>query len=180
MNKDQLKQLANTLTADKKKLVMMLVLVMVGLLLWGRLLLKQVPRSAIADQPVKAADAGQGQSDNFRTTPVQRRTVFVNLSNDVVRDIFALDRSFYDKIQDESENNGSEKSHSNNAEEIEDPDEPQLDLEELTLDALMGEVVVINGQVVKLGKRIGGWKLISIGHRHVVLQWKDKQVELKM
>ena len=180
MNKQKLDRLIATLTADKKKLMMMLALVMVGLLLWGRLLLKPVPRSAIADPDPKITDVGDGPSNNQSRPHVDRPTVFVDLSDHAVRDIFAMDSSFYERIQSDTENTGPEKSDPGNADNTEDPDRPQLGLDELTLDALMGNVVVINGQVVKPGRKIGGWELIKIGHRHVVLQWKDEQVELKM
>ena len=46
---EQLQKLWVTLKADKKKLALMALLISFGLLLWGRLLLKQVPQSAIAE-----------------------------------------------------------------------------------------------------------------------------------
>lgn len=179
MNRDQLKQLANTLVADRNKIVAVLALV-VGLLLWGRLLLKQVPRTAIADQPAKVANSSQGTSDNFRAVFKQYPKAFVGFPNEGVRNNFSLESSVYDKFRYELENNELGKLHSNNAEIIEDTDGPQFRQEELMLDSLAGQSVVVNGQAVKLGQRIGGWKLIWIGHRHAVLQRKGKQVELKM
>lgn len=180
MNRDKLKQLANTLFTDRKKIVTVLALVVVGLLLWGRLLLKQVPRSAVADQLAKAANTSQGSSDNFRVASVQRPKAFVSVPNDGARDNFAMESSVYDNFRYELKNNDQGKLHSNNAEITEDTDGPQFRQEELTLDGLAGQSVVVNGQAVKLGQRIGGWKLIWIGHRHVILQRKGKQVELKM
>ena len=54
---DQLRQAWRQLTADKKKLGLMVGLMAVGLLLWGRLMLKQVPQVATADDGLAVAAA---------------------------------------------------------------------------------------------------------------------------
>ena len=51
-----LQQIKTQLLADKKKLGILTMLVLVGLLLWGRLLMTDVPRPAVA-KPTKAATA---------------------------------------------------------------------------------------------------------------------------
>ena len=59
---EQLQRAWRQLTADKKKLGLMVGLMAVGLLLWGRLMLKQVPQVATATDgssvaAVEAVDA---------------------------------------------------------------------------------------------------------------------------
>ena len=55
MSSAKLKAWYKALIADKKRLSMTLGLLAIGLLLWGRLLIKDLPKTAVAD-PTAAAD----------------------------------------------------------------------------------------------------------------------------
>jgi hypothetical protein len=99
----QTNQFLASLTADKKKLSMMCLLLMVGLLLWGRLLLKHVPRSAIADPAVPAlASAGSAPGAAGSPQPsaedAVRPVVEVDLPKAPGRDLFALDGTRYARV----------------------------------------------------------------------------------
>ena len=87
------RKLSKKLTADKKKLSLMIVLSAALLLLWGRLLLKQVPRTARADpESVVATVADPGDAP---VLPRLRHTVYLDLPRVLERDIFGLDRTRY-------------------------------------------------------------------------------------
>ena len=78
--------------------VLGLILVGIALLLWGRLLLKQVPQAAVADQPVKAA-ATPPASDHPSMRAGPRPVVFVDLPDKIRRDVFTIDPSRYEVIE---------------------------------------------------------------------------------
>lgn len=77
------------LTADKRKLTLMLLLVGVGLLLWGRLLLKDVPRTVMAN-PDKSVSLAQhkGSSVPDPGDPLARATVYIDIPDSLTRDLF--------------------------------------------------------------------------------------------
>ena len=58
--KAHLTRIWDEISRDKRKLSLGLILVGIALLLWGRLLLKQVPQAAVADPSVKAAATPPG------------------------------------------------------------------------------------------------------------------------
>lgn len=93
-----LDRLIQQLTADKKKLGIMLCALALGLLLWGRLLLQGVPRTATADDQDK-----QAQADDSPASAPQNDTaslkkipgVHVDLPASPGRDRFGTDPSHY-------------------------------------------------------------------------------------
>lgn len=84
------------LTADKRRFSLALSLALIGLLMWGRLLLKQVPKTAIAD-PDAVAESVEDPAGSSRLT---WKTVEVELSDVCARDVFALDAGEYSKLPD--------------------------------------------------------------------------------
>ena len=80
------------ISRDKRKLSFGLVLVGIALLLWGRLLLKQVPQAAVADPPIKVA-APSPASDQSSAEAAPRPVVFVDLSNKIRHGLFTTDLS---------------------------------------------------------------------------------------
>ena len=92
---ERLRKLWGTLKAGKTRLILLAVLLMLGLLLWGRLLLKQVPQSAIAEprQAVPASSFG-----NHRLEPAERKVLDIELPTAVKHDNLALDSVYYDEI----------------------------------------------------------------------------------
>ena len=67
-----LKQTFRALTADKKKLSIVVVLLAMLLLLWGRLLLKRVPRTAVAEPETTTSDVPERSLAEVRETTIWR------------------------------------------------------------------------------------------------------------
>ena len=178
-----LRRMLRQLTADRRKLSLMVCLLAVGMLLWGRLLLKQLPKSAVADpkarntlkvSPVDKASHGKADSGP--------RTVSLDFSTDLDRDLFALDSRFFP---------------------IDEPVEPKLVMEpKLPADntnALLAQVrekgralqlqsvlmgteprALLNGQLLRVGDKIRGFELKEIKSRSVVLEMTGIQIEISM
>jgi hypothetical protein len=85
------------MTANRKQFGFMLAVSIVALLMWGRLLLKDVPRTAIAG-PEISADAGGVGPEMSDPALAARPTVVVPLSDQNPRDLFRLDPSAFPKV----------------------------------------------------------------------------------
>ena len=176
---DQLKRLFDRATADKKKLGMMLGLLAVGLLLWGRLMLKQVPQVATATGGGAVAAAVQGGD----ATRAGRETVKLALPTPVERDLFALAADRYRAIPIETKSQ---------------PNLPKLDLgpsdesvrravledaRGLRLQSVtLGDVpaAFINGRLVRLNATIDGFTLLHCDERSAVLEKHGTKVRIRM
>lgn len=170
MNK-QLNRLWRQMTADKKRFGIMLSLVAVGLLLWGRLiLLEKVPRIATADPDPPAAAPGE-DTPTVRALP----TVAVDLPESLALNPFALRPDRYKPIP--VEDSGEEPVQP-------DPsDADELDRREALLDEARGMVLqgvlqgaspsaVIDGVRVHVGDAVGGYTVIELDPR-------QRQVKLR-
>jgi hypothetical protein len=164
---------------------MFLALVCVGLLMWGRLLLKEVPRTAIADP--KEAVSLKAKSDNegaLDDRPVVRESVQVALASDINRDIFRLNPHRYPQLpKDHDDQSGKPKFPTDLSEEQLELSEIQESLGELKLETTItgrSPLAVINGQAIRPGQNIGGFELVKVKQRSVVLKMHDRQVELEL
>lgn len=84
-------------TKGKKYLLILLALVVVIPLLWGRLMLKQVPRMAVATPATRVpADAPLG---GWVKTAGHLQAVYVDLPEKLNRDLFAVDLSLYQCVE---------------------------------------------------------------------------------
>jgi hypothetical protein len=89
------------LTADKKRFGLMVSLLVVGLLMWGRLLLKQIPKSAVAQPGANQTEPeDMAGVDGFRLDG--RKTVSVSLSDVSERNLFSLHDTDYKKMAEKS------------------------------------------------------------------------------
>ena len=174
---EQLQKLWATLKADKNKLVIMsLLLLLFGLLLWGRLLLKQVPQSAVAE-PRQVAPAPS--SGNRRPESAERQTLDIELIREATRDIFARDPAFYDKI-------GPTRQVDQNLRppritEMPVPEISPRDLASFELEATMGGVAVISGKVLRRGDQLGdGFVLHKVMQQKVIVKKRDAVATLEM
>jgi len=184
---DQVNKMIRQLTADKKKLGLMLGLLAVGLLLWGRLLLKEVPRTATATPKVTTAAAASSPSpradDPTSGADGPAVTVVVDLASTLTRDVFALDTAGYPEAK--------------NGEESSVPPKPQIDTPDkayrvakateaargLTLEGVIlsdDPSVIINGQLLQEGQRIEGLTVYRIEDRKVVLEMDGVYIRLGM
>jgi hypothetical protein len=174
-----LRNLLRTLTADKRKLALMALLAGLGLLLWGRLLFRDVPRTALAapkDPEVKTLAAAARAPG--------RPVVRVELPRTLDRDLFALDARYYPS-----------KAAPDVPAVVVVPDNksgPQMtDVQQQALSAsrslalqttILGDRprAVINGQVLAPGERINGFTLKKVMPRGVILEWNGIEVRLEM
>lgn len=163
MNK-KLNRLWRQMTADKKRFGIMLSLVCVGLLLWGRLiLLEKVPRIATAD-PDTAEQAEQPPVRAARDRP----TVAVDLPQALALDLFALRPDRYNPISDPESGEPGVQSV--------DPDADEWERREALMDEARGMALqgvfrgsqpfaVIDGLRVHVGDAVGGFELIELDDR---------------
>ncbi len=179
------------LLADKRKLSLIVILSALMLLLWGRLLLKNVPQTAVADpnQPDAASlpfmqDAPTAAKPDKPVRPPVRIEAFPR----VQRELFAFDSDRYPRVPDA---------------EIDAPVEPKSDVEstdemlqqrnrrqavreaarQLTLQStLMGSPAraMINGVLLEPGEMIAGFELKTVRNRQVVLARDGVEVTLEM
>ncbi len=175
------------LTADKKKLCLMLGLLAVGLLLWGRLLIKDVPRTATAKPAVQAAATGPAsepftaQAMGADTGPAV--TVVVDLPRSLTRDMFALDTSGYPQAKKGEDSSVPAKAP------VETPDKAYRVAKAtqaargLTLEGVIlsdDPSVIINGQLLQEGQQIDGLTVYRIENRKVVLEMDGVYIRLGM
>jgi len=181
---DTLRQLIRHATADKKKLTLMLGLLAVMLLLWGRLLLKQAPRSAVAEpqqtQQTEKQDAVQ---------PVQpaqfsfRETLRVDLPSVVRRDLFLFDKDRYPQSTLDAPQPDLEKSDSETPEVNRQIEEIRRWVDNLVLQgAVLGKEprAMINNRVYRLGETLNGFELVKVEPRQVILQKDDIEIVLPL
>lgn len=188
-----LKQLKRDLLADKRKLGLGVALVAVALLLWGRLLLKDVPRTAIADpKPDRQANASPRTEAAPSTDPApvdQRRPeVVLEPTRPGQRDLFAWEARFYPGAFPEPENpDSSQKSASDSADQSQQrrqvrravlAEAASLNLQSTMLGqpsrALIGSVLLETGQTVR------GFELTEVRARQVTLVKHGVEVTLEM
>lgn len=173
----RMKAMVAELTADKKRLSILLGLVAVGLLLWGRLLLqREVPRTAIATPTAaKVASTGKGRSatpdsaaqEHVASLPV----VYADLASRPDRDLFAWDTSRYER-DPASVRKTSEKSDPIPADVTTVADLVARAKARLTLQTtVLGDQpkAMINGQLLKVGQVVEGFELKEVMPRGVRL-----------
>jgi len=176
--------------ADKRKLGVMCSLCLVALLLWGRLLMKNVPRTAVAVPEAAMASAGGQTPDGSSVKPDQpaKPPVVVARYGPVDRDLFAFDPSHY-AIKQPRENGGNPpaKLVAEKTDEIKQQQQRRLAVRaaasQLTLQStLLGNVkrAMINGELLEPGETIHGFELIDVKARQVTLVRDGIEVTLEM
>jgi len=164
------------LTADKKKLSLMVGLLAVALLLWGRLMLKQPPRTATAEPEPAAARSGYEDLSSFSLD-----TVYVDLPERLERNLFGLDPSAYEnKPRNDEEAGVEDKSSPELADEQERIRETASRLRLRT--TILGQAprAVINGRALAPGETIEGFVVLEIRAREVVLEREGRRIRLAM
>lgn len=182
------KQLWRQLSADKRKLGLICTLAFGALLLWGRLLMKDVPRTAVAVPGEQLAAAALMPDATDGSTTMAWPTVYVDLTNEVSRDLFRPDPRYY-TLEDEQNDAsaGLGKSGADPDDEQHGPaarlEAVQADAQELSLQStILGNVsqALINGQLVSPGQSINGFEVLRVGSRRVTLVKDGIEIELEM
>lgn len=180
-----LRKIVRRLTADRRKLSMLLALGAVVLLLWGRLLLKQVPRTAVADPENQALSVVAPSTDwSSLLAKDKRPTVFVELPAGVTRDLFHPNRRLYRPIgEDAGDGDGRAKSDDRSADDtlrIEQARRAALDLR--LQSTLLGDrpSAWINNQLIRIGEKVDGFTLKKVTARSVVVEIDGVLIRLEM
>ena len=174
-----LRQLIRKLGSDKKKLSLAVMLSAMLLLLWGRLLLKQVPRTALAD-PESTIAAAQGVT---RVIGRLMPTVHLDLPRTLERDMFGFDASGYRRIvavQEPVTEAKSPPESPDNESEMEALGKWARGLEFQA--AILGDepTAMINDRPYRVGDRIGDFVVTEVRSRRVVLSKDDVSIRLEM
>lgn len=179
---DHIKRIKSQLLADKRKLSIMVGLLAVAMLMWGRLLLQKVPRTATAepvaavvtaDTPVTAASAA-----------VIRPVVHLPQTQPLQRDLFALEASHYQRVAEVEDD--TVRVAKSPQETVDDSAVARMVHEaagRLTLQSIIQGArprAMINGQLLALGQKIEGFTVSQIDQRHVILTRSGVDVKLAM
>ncbi len=176
---DKFRTAIDWLMRDKKQAGMVLGLATVGLLLWGRLLLKQVPQTASADDTPQWLQEVKAELDD--TTPTKVTVRLPQLATPD-RDPFLLDPERYPKTLSED----SVLKQAKSVDEVTDEARQMAVVDaagELRLQSLtQGEVpaAFINGRLIRIGAEIDGFTLLTCDERSAVLEKDGFRVRLNM
>ncbi len=183
---DQARKFWKRLTADRRQFYVLCSLAALGLLLWGRLMLQKVPRTAVADPPAQSAKAeqptkpGQPNATDEAETPVEppleRIEIEIEPPAAPTRDLFVFEPTLFRPIKVEDQTNTQTQPKTVDP----SPDRHQLEAElrqrlgELQLQTTVffnGEPrAMINGKIRKIGDTVRGFKVTKIEQRSVVLE----------
>lgn len=180
--------------ADKKKLGMLVMLAFVGLLMWGRLLMQDVPRTATAKPKPSAttqATTTNPQAKLSKASSVTRQLpeVVVDLRDTVDRDLFAFHGRGYPPVAQETET--GPKTTVNPTKLVLDPADKAKEREKaIRAEAAQLRVqstilgaqprALINGQLVAPGETIQGFELTEVRPRSVTLIKESVEIVLEM
>lgn len=184
--KERFEILIHQLTADKKKLGVMICALALGLLLWGRLLLQGVPRTATADDPDQKVQIIDSPDHEGRQSkgPVKNVTiVHVDLPAFPARDLFGIDPSRYRRTPGSTPTENGPKS----AQFTPDGDPMKAAVREEAMELSLESVLTgtrprayINGHLLKPGDEYEGFTLLQVTDRHVLLTKYDLIIKLRM
>lgn len=182
MNKAKLQQMLRRMGFDVKKAIVMGGLVAVGLLLWGRLLLKEVPRtaSAGATDVALAAPKSSGLSDALDPA---RQQIEVALPSEVKRDLFWFDANPYRRPLVPQENDTGPNPELEGTDEASRLAAVKDAVSKLRLESVMmggSPHALINGVAVAPGEQIEGFTLLRVSDRNVLIKKDGFVIRLKM
>ena len=172
------------LTKDKRKLGVAVVLLVVGLLLWGRLILtKDVPRTAVADPAAVAGEA----DDAAEPAPVAaavRPMVYLSLADQVERDLFALNPQLFPPTEEQpglAVDDGDDEGDASPDSQVRRVRAEAAEVLSLQSTLQGAEpLALINGELMKVGDKVHGFTVIKIGSRRVTLRKDGVNVHLEM
>jgi len=168
----KLKRIWQRLTADRKRFGLFCSLLLVGLLLWARIIVIARPaRTAVASPVVETVIAAVLTSD-IKSIPV-------TLETEPIKNPFSVSSDVFPMLRGMTDNNSRKHVVIGSSGEIEV-------VSSLHLDAVMGEMAMIDGQVVQIGDIVGPQnvteplRLIEVQGRRVILLAGDRRYELSI
>ncbi len=184
--KHHLDNLIHQITADKKKLGIMVCALALGLLLWGRLILQGVPRTATADEKTNVAKVEQDTGDQTTQSVKPAKAlpvVQVDLPGHPGRDLFGMDPNRYKRNPDAITKQTGAKS----PQVTPDVDPRKLlvrnEAAELRLESVVTGTeprAYINGYLLAPGDEYEGFTLVQVTDRHVILTKYGLFIKLRM
>ena len=160
------------LTADRRRFGLFCGLLFVGLLLWARIIVIARPaRTAVAEPIIETKFAAVLTSDNL--------TIPVSLEEYPVKNPFSVNEIVFPLQLEMADNNDLSVSNNNYSSEADF-------VASLTLEAVMGEMAMINGKVVQIGDTVGfsssknPLRLKEVQGRTVILSAGNHRYELSI
>ena len=160
------------ITADKRRFTLFCTLLFVGLLLWARIIVIARPaRTAIAAPSIEIAIASILSSDNIATK--------VFLESKPLKNPFAVNNEVFPVHHTSPDNTIVDNPVVKNTSENEF-------ITSLKLEAVMGQMAMINGQVVQIGDIVGSktvqepLRFVELQGRTVILSAGDRRYELSI
>ena len=158
------------MTADKRQFGLFCTLFFVALLLWARIIvIERPPKTAIAEQVVTAIALPEAH-------PTQK-TVYVSLDETPDRNPFLVDNAAFPSALYTSDNRADYAKETTS--------EPfNHSLEGFELEAIMGEIAMINGRVCRIGDVLAGTgssqplTIKSIAGHTVIISAGERRYEL--
>ncbi|MEM1027096.1 MAG: hypothetical protein AAGJ38_03345 [Planctomycetota bacterium] len=155
------------------------ILLACGLLLWGRLLLKDVPRTASADDPVAVASVvGKTRATQAETS----NTLKLAEPPPLARDLFGLDPTRYRRTPDQEDQGGEAKPTPYGTEDTLQAAVVSAARQLRMTSFIEGEdpVVMINNRPLRRGDTIEGFTVIGFQGRSVVVEKQGVKVRLSL
>ena len=168
--KTHLKRIWHRLTADKRQFGLFCSLCFVALLLWARIIvIERPPKTAVASPVAETVMEETQSSDN--------RQVYVSLDAELLRNPFVVHQSAFPAIGAMADNIAPQSSDIGY-------EEYTHSLDGFELEAVMGEIAMINGRVCRVGDVLAGASshapltITSIGGRSVIISAGKNRYEL--
>ena len=160
------------MTNDRKQFGVFCGLLLVGLLLWARIIvIARPPRTAIADETVATTIASNIASDNHKA-------VFpIWLDHEPTRNPFHVSNDAFPVIPQPTDNVTVHAVKNGNGAE-------QQAILALQLEAILGDLAMIDGHVVHVGDVVSTTSvtdpltLVKVNHRSVIISAGDRRYEL--
>ena len=184
------------LISDRKRFGLLCGMLLIGLLLWGRIIVtSNLPRTAVADDPgahaggITPSDATSGSPDKH-----PRRTRQVKLARKPIRDpVLVSDRHFPKPtpvvlLGQENPKLGPDATENGEQAEAQLTEQLRRLVSGLRLEGVMqGRMAVVNGRTFRLHSWIPVGKpgealfqLTEIGHRSVILECEGRRFRMEM
>jgi hypothetical protein len=168
----KMKRTWQRLTSDKRRFSLFCGLLFVGLLLWARIIVIARPaRTAIAEPVIHTKFAAILSSDNIQI-PVMLESIPEKNPFSVSAEIFPIHPAIGDQFVEKRL--------------IVGPSGENEFIASLSLDAVMGDLVLINGNVIRVGEIVGPQsvseplRLVEVHGRTVILLAGDRRYELSI
>ena len=168
------------LKASPAKSGVIVVLLACGLLLWGRLLLKEVPRTASANDPIVLNFKAIDQAN--RAAGLSPGALKLEEPPPLARDLFGLDPSRYRRTTGQQEQGSGAKTDALGTEDTLRAAVVSAARHLRMTSVIEGEdpVVMINNRPLRRGDTIEGFTVIQLERRSVVLEKQGVKVRLSL